>query len=354
MGTAKRQTAGQHRVRRKTPHWASWPDAELLELKICDLGLRVDRTPLEARVERLYAELESRGLRFKPHVWLSSEWFSPDGVPGIAIPFYLGHPRLTRLEAKQMLEVDGGTAASCMRILRHEAGHAIDTAFRLHFRKRWREVFGPYSQRYPQYYRPRPNSRSYVLHLDAWYAQAHPAEDFAETFAVWLTPRSNWRQAYRNWPTALAKLRYVDELMAEIDGQTPRVRSRARIEPLSDLRTTLEQHYRRKRRRFGAAWPDYYDADLRRLFSDEPRFQSRPRASVFLRAIRQEIRGEVASWTGAHSYTVNQVLQTMIERCRELKLRLALSREEARRQATLLLTVHTMNCLHGRRHEIAL
>ena len=34
------------------------------------------------------------------------------------------------------------------------------------------------------------------------YAASHPEEDFAETFAVWLTPRSNWRQSFpgRNRP----------------------------------------------------------------------------------------------------------------------------------------------------------
>ena len=134
----------------------------------------------------------------------------------------------------------------------------------------------------------------------------------------------------------------------------PRKRSRAHIDPLSAQKQTLAQYYRRKRKRYGAAWPDYYDDDLRRLFSDDRRFADQPRASVFLRAIRKDIRGEVASWTGAHSYTVNQVLHAMIERCRELKLRLAVPRAEAKAQATILLTVHTMNCLHGRRHEIAL
>src|SRR6266567_3408508 len=95
-----------------------------------------------------------------------------------------------KLERKQMLEVEGGTDTECLRILRHEAGHALDTAFRLHFRRQWRELFGSFAQRYPDFYKPKPKSRNYVLHLRAWYAQAHPAEDFAETFAVWLQPRS--------------------------------------------------------------------------------------------------------------------------------------------------------------------
>ena len=173
--------------------WHRLSDEHLLDLRICDLALKIKGSFLEPHIKRLYSELNDRGIRFKPHVWLSEEWFSPDGVPGIAIPFYLAHPRLMKLERKQMLEVEGGTDTECMRILRHEAGHALDTAFRLHFRRHWRELFGSFAQHYPDFYKPKPKSRKYVLHLPAWYAQAHPAEDFAETLAVWLTSRSRWR-----------------------------------------------------------------------------------------------------------------------------------------------------------------
>ena len=145
---------------------------------MCDLKLRIQGTPLERRIDKLYKELESREIPFRPHCWLSDEWFSPDGVPGIAIPFYLAHPRLARLERRQVLEVEGGTEEWCMRILRHEAGHALDTAFGLHRRRMWRETFGKYSEPYPDYYSPRPYSKSFVVHLDSWYAQSHPAEDF--------------------------------------------------------------------------------------------------------------------------------------------------------------------------------
>jgi hypothetical protein len=321
-------------------------------MRMRDLGLRLEETALLGRVKRLYGELERRGIRFRPHAWLSSEWFSPDGSPGIAVPFYLAHSRLIKLEARQMLQVEGGTAATCMRILRHEAGHAIDTAYRLHFKRRWRDVFGRYSEPYPRFYRPRPNSRSFVLHLDSWYAQAHPAEDFAETFAVWLTPRSNWRRQYRDWPDALSKLEFVDRLMQEIAGRPPAIRSRTKVEPLSRISRTLEQHYRMKRKRYGAAWPDIYDRELRRIFSNDPRYARRPAASHFLRSIRPRIRTTVAEWTSAHTYTVDQVLQDMIERSRELKLRLALPRNQAKTLAVILLTVHTMNCLHAHRHEI--
>ena len=123
-----------------------------------------------------------------------------------------------RLERKQLLDVEGGTEEWCLRILRHEAGHALDNAFRLRYTRRWREVFGRASEPYPEFYRPRPYSRSYVQHLEMWYAQAHPVEDFAETFAVWLKPRSGWRTHYHDWP-ALKKLEYVDEVMQTIRRQ---------------------------------------------------------------------------------------------------------------------------------------
>ena len=183
-------------------------------MRFCDLKLQIERTPLARRVRRLYRELDKRQIGFRPHVWLSEEWFSPDGVPGIAVPFYLAHPRLERLERRMMRNVEGGSAESAMRILRHEAGHAIDTAYRLRRRRRWREVFGPASLPYPDSYTARPGSRRYVQHLGDWYAQAHPCEDFAETFAVWLKPNSSWRRNYAQWP-AFNKLEFVDELLGE-------------------------------------------------------------------------------------------------------------------------------------------
>jgi hypothetical protein len=344
---SKRRTS-----RRPRRAWVHYTDDSLLDVRLCDLDLRVERTTLEPRIRQLYQELEDRGLRFRPHVWLSSEWFSPDGIPGIAIPFYLAHPRLMKLEARQMLEVEGGRHGQCMRILRHEAGHAIDTAFRLHYRKRWRETFGRYSVPYPRYYSPNPNSRNYVLHLDAWYAQVHPAEDFAETFAVWLTPRSSWRQRYADWPLVLRKLEYVDELMAEIAHRSAPVRSRARIDPLPRLKTTLGQHYRAKQRHYSREWSSAFDRDLSRLFSQDPRYANRPTAASFLRGLRPEICETVSQWTGAHRYTVDQIVQELSERCRELKLRLALPPREARTQAVIMLTVQTMNFMRAGRYEI--
>lgn len=328
-------------------------DEALWDTRLCDLPAEIEGTAVAHRVARLYSELKDRRIRLMPHLWFSNEWFSPDGIPGIALPFYLSHKRLKKLEMKQMLEVEGGGERECLRILRHEAGHAIDTAYRLHYRKRWRELFGSFTEPYPETYTPKPDSRDHVLHLRRWYAQAHPAEDFAETFAVWLDPNSRWKVRYRGWP-AMRKLVYVDELMKEIVDQPPVIKSRRKIEPLSHFKYTIRQHYRDKRLHYATEWPDFYDRDLRRIFSSDSEFADRPTAANFLRRIRPEIRHLVADWTGTYQYTIDQVLQDMIDRCRELKLRLAMDESEGKQHAMVMLTVQTMNYVHAGHYRVAL
>lgn len=328
-------------------------DDELLAMRMCDLNLSLTGTMIEERIDQLYEELAERGISFRPHCWLSDEWFSPDGVPGIAIPFYLAHPRLMRLERKQVLEVEGGNQEWCMKILRHEAGHCIDSAFRLRRRKRYREVFGRVSAPYPDYYRPKPYSRSFVLHLDMWYAQSHPVEDFAETFAVWLRPRSRWKTQYRGWP-ALKKLDYVSATMESIRNRKPLVHSRAHIDPMRSIKKTLKEHYENKRAHYGLEHPSFYDRDLRRLFSSKPEHAKNTTACSFLRRCRTELRKSVAKWTGEYQYTIDQVLSEMIDRSRELRLRLSTNESETKRDLMILLTVQTMNYLHEGNHRVAL
>jgi hypothetical protein len=333
--------------------WATWADDKLLELRFCDLQLRIEDTPLAERVAELYAELEERGIGFRPHVWLSDEWFTPDAVPGVAIPFYLAHPRLARLEESLMLEVEGGTPEWCMRILRHEAGHAIDNAYALRRRRKRQQLFGRSSTPYPEYYLPKPYSRSFVLHLDSWYAQSHPDEDFAETFAVWLTPESKWRERYAGWP-ALRKLEYMEATMRQIARRDPVVTTRRVVDPIRRLRRTLGAHYRRKRGHYGLEYPSFFDRDLRRLFSDRPEFRPNLAAARFIGRVRREVRRTVARWTGEYQYTIDQVLGDMIDRCRELGLRLTGPEERAKADFSVLLAVHVMNYLHTGRHKVAL
>jgi len=329
-------------------------DEELLNLRLSDLPVRIEGTPLEERVRRLHFELDESGLRFRPHVWLSEEWFSPDGVPGFAAPFYLAHPRLMRLERRQMLEVEGGTERECLRIMRHEAGHAIDNAFLFRSRPRWRRLFGRFNSPYPDSYQPDPTSRDFVLHLGAWYAQAHPAEDFAETFAVWLaTSRPRWRRRYDGWG-ALDKLEYVDRLMREVAGRPPRSRRRDRVEELSTLRLTLGEHYRRKREHYSFDWPADFDRDLLRVFSDSARHASGPTAASFLRRRGRDLVHAVARGTGLHHYTLAQLLAKMIDRSKLLKLRVAGADDEELRGALVLLTVQAMRVVHAGYHRIPL
>jgi hypothetical protein len=333
--------------------WNTLSDEKLLELRMCDLGLTIEGTELEARIAAIAGELEARGVRFRPRYWLSDEWFTPDGVPGVAIPFYLAHPRLAKLELAQMLEVEGGDETSCLRILRHEIGHAIDNAFELRRRPTRRRLFGNPATPYPEYYTPKPYSKSFVHHLDHWYAQSHPDEDFAETFAVWLDPQSKWGSQYVGWP-AQRKLEYMDRLMRELARRRPAVSSKRLVDPLPRLRKTLGEHYRKKREHYGLDHPDFYDSDLRNLFSDSSAYARNTSAAKFVRRIRKEVRSTVASFTDSYQYTIDQLLEKIIGRCRDLNLRLMDSEESTKVDFMVFLTVQTMNYLHSGRHRVAL
>jgi hypothetical protein len=334
--------------------WSTWPDERLLDLRVCQLGLTIEGSPIEPRLAELDAELQARNLTgFRPHYWISDEWFTPDGVPGVAIPFYLAHPRLEKLERAQMLEVEGGTPEWCMQILRHEAGHAIDNAYRLRLRRRRQQIFGPSYRAYPEYYTPKPYSKSFVLHLDSWYAQSHPDEDFAETFAVWLNPLSDWRARYADWP-AIKKLEFMDALMRGLEGKPMVVRTHKRVDPLPSIRKTLRAHYERKRRHYGLLHPDFYDRDLRRLFSDLPEHAGNMKAARFIARVRRNVRRMVAAWTGEYQYTIDQVIEAMTRRANELNLRLKENEERTTLDFIVLLTVQTMNYLHSGRHRVAL
>ncbi|MGH8221126.1 MAG: putative zinc-binding metallopeptidase [Steroidobacteraceae bacterium] len=316
--------------------WTRLTDEQLLATRLCDLGLAVETSRLALHVRRLYGELEARGIRFKPHAWLSEEWFSPDGVPGIAIPFYLAHPRLERLERRVMREVEGGNSRWLMRILRHEAGHALDNAYRLRRRRRWREVFGPASLPYPHRYRARPGSRRYVHHLGEWYAQAHPTEDFAETFAVWLKPNSDWRKTYAAWP-AFHKLNLVDELMASVRGATAPVRNRLRIDSIASDTRTLAELYRRKLARRRSDRRGFAQELLLKAFSVERERPRAVRAGTLLRASRATLVAAVSRELSLPRYSVYQILRMLIERCERLGLYIRGSRRDAERNGRWIL-----------------
>lgn len=331
--------------RLKPPRWANWPSERLLDLQLCELDVKLAGTWVEDLTQRVVAELKTRKISLKPRFWLSDEWFSPDGVPGVAVPFYVAQPRLVRLERQQMLEAEGSSRGECAKLLRHEIGHAVQTAYHLSRRRGFTSLFGTPGSRYPQWYRPNPRSRRFVQHLDGWYAQSHPAEDFAETFAVWLRPRTYWRKRYAGWP-AMEKLEYVDALMGSIAGEKPKVTSRETPYSLPTLRRTLRTHYQRKREHYTVGFADTYDDALLELFSQKPRRPGQETAAAFLRRHRREIRDLVARWTGQYRYPLDQVLKEMIGRCRELRLRRVCSERESMANFAVLLTAHTMQRIY--------
>jgi len=330
--------------------WLSLSDEELLDLKFSELNLQFEGTAIDRRIQRLWDELDARGFRFSPHFWFATEWFAPEHIPGVGVPFYLAHPRLMRLERKQVFEVEGKTEQSAMKLLRHETGHAFDTAYQL-FRKRgYQRLFGKTSTPYPQYYTPRPYSRSYVLHLDLWYAQAHPMEDFAETFAVWLGNPKTWRKKYKGW-RALKKLEYIDEVLNEIKQEPPVVTSRRRVGTITRLQKTLRQHYEEKRERYGLDDKAFYDRELVRLFTVGTSNEGRTAAS-FLRSHRGELRRSVAKWTGESTFTVDQIVEQMIERSAELKLRAIGDEQQLLNDTIAMLAVQATNSLLSGRYGI--
>ncbi|OGX32044.1 MAG: hypothetical protein A2787_03305 [Omnitrophica WOR_2 bacterium RIFCSPHIGHO2_01_FULL_48_9] len=295
-------------------------EERLLNLHIRDLPITIEGTWLEGCISELSRELQSKGIVFRPSCYLADEWLTPQNETVIGIPFYLAHPRLTALERKMMLEAEGEGQNWCMKLLRHETGHAICYAYNLHKRKKWQKLFGSPSEDYGDTFRFRPYSKNFVRHLDGNYAQYHPDEDFVETFAVWFTPGLDWRTQYKGWG-AFEKLQYVDDLMQEINGQPPLVKNQQKFWRLSTLKITLANYYRKKREYRAEDFPDFHDAGLKKIFAESRLdVQTLPLASDLLEKYHREIVKSVNFYTGEKKYIINQLIKTTQKRCQELKL----------------------------------
>ena len=300
------------------------PDAEpdLLTRPIRDLGLKLEGSPVERHVQQLYREMEAKGLgKFHPACYLTDEWGCPSGEPIIGIPFYLANAELSQLE-KQANDLED--AREIMMYLRHEAGHAFVYAYKLHNKPEWKQMFGSFRRPYRDNYRPSPFSRDYVRHLPGWYAQKHPDEDFAETFAVWLTPRSNWRKRYRGWP-AMQKLRYLDRLVRKL-GKTDPLRRRGITDiTVDEMETTVGDFFHRNGHENGREEVPVTeltpDADLRDLFPVSKRKKSAQAASEFLHQHRKALIDKVAQWTGAQRPLIKALIDNISKRAGELDLR---------------------------------
>lgn len=325
---------------------ANISEEELMSFRICDLPLAIEGTWLVECIEELYKELQNKGISFKPVCYLSDEWLTPENEPTIGIPFYLAHPALTKVEKKIMLEAEGETKAWCMKLLRHEAGHAISYAYRLNKKKKWKEIFGPSSQEYKDTCRFRPYSKNYVRHLEGFYAQYHPDEDFVETFAVWLTPGADWEKQYQGWK-ALRKLRYVDKLISSIKDKEPAVKKGKQFWNIKNLEITLRNFYKKKTRLREEYFPHFHDNNLRRIFIEKTAdTQGLPSAIEILRKYKGSILKDVAIGTGEKKYVIGDLLKAIYKRCRELKLVAKDSEPVVVMRVSVYVTTLVMNYLY--------
>ncbi len=332
-------------------------EEELLNTRLCDLPIAIEGTWVEECVRQLYDELKSKGLEFLPQCYLADEWLTPEGETVIGIPFYLAHPVLTKLERKMMLEAEGEGKAWCMQLLRHEAGHAITYAYALNERKEWQDIFGSSQEEYGDTYKFKPYSKNFVRHIDGFYAQYHPDEDFVETFAVWLTPDSNWQERYQGWK-ALGKLQFVDTLMNSIKGQPPVKKKGRKLWDQKRLTITLRKYYANKRRQVQEEFPDFHDVQLNKIFKalspeewiafrkEQKRNRNLLSAEALIRMYAKNILNSVDRCTGERKYIINDLLKNIALRARQLNLIVPDSQAIALMQLSVYVTSLVANYRH--------
>src|SRR5437763_8036028 len=324
----------------KTP-----PDVrDVLTKPIRDLNLKIEGSSVERYVQQLYRELDRKGLKkFRPKVYLSDEWGCPSEEPVIGIPFYLADPKLEKLE-REMNDLED--ARQIMMYLRHEAGHAFNYAYELYKTHEWHDKFGSFRKPYRDNYKPVPFSRSFVRHMEGWYAQKHPDEDFAETFAVWMTPRSNWRKRYKGWG-AMAKLKYMERIgkkFGDVDPLRPQGDTDITVEEMGD---TVEQFYTNHTEDTRDTGELLLDADLQDIFnvSSRKRKGVRP-AAEFLRDNRKVITDKLTYWTGVRRPLIKKLVDAIEKRSDELKLRVESENEKQNlTELTVFCTALAMNYL---------
>ncbi|MBV9342072.1 MAG: putative zinc-binding metallopeptidase [Acidobacteria bacterium] len=314
----------------------------LLNTRIRDLGLRIEGSAVEKYVEQLYRELGQKEItKFRPACYLTDEWGCPSGEPVIGIPFYLARPDLAEIE-KQHNDLED--SREIMMYLRHEAGHAFNYAYKLHRTPEWKQVFGPYRRPYRENYRPVLFSKDYVRYLPGWYAQKHPDEDFAETFAVWLTPRSGWRKRYRGWQ-AMLKLRYVDRMLRHLRNIEPgRRRGRPDV-TVAEMEMTVGEFYRHSTEQIPLLDVNL-DSDLATMFRTRKKNSSAEAAEAFLARHRKSLVDQISSWTAMQRAPVRKLMDTIARRSAEMGLRIDRRKElEHLSEFTVFATTLVMNHL---------
>jgi hypothetical protein len=327
--------------------WEHLSDDDLLEVRLSDLGLRFQDTDLPLRLMQLHDELADRGILLRPRCYLSDEWHTGDGEWSIGVPFFLAHPRLKALEFQMMLNIEGSTPAWFMRLLRHEAAHALDHAYRLSRRADWQRVFGSPRVAYrPELYSADAFSRAHVRNLPDNYAQAHPFEDFAETFAVWLNPLVQWRTRYKGWP-ALKKLRFVDRLMKELAGKAPPRRKPRRTFELSTLRLTLRTYYERKFKLYEVHDLSVTLPVMKQIFKATRSPARGGEGAGLIRKHRRTLMDSITSWSGERRVGVTSVVDGLAQLCEENRLALRDAPEATLVRVSVLAATLVANRLHA-------
>jgi hypothetical protein len=315
---------------------------EILSKPIQQLGLKLEGSPLERFVQQLYKELDAKGLKkFRPKCYLTDEWGCPNMEPVIGIPFYLADPKLQRLES-EMNDIED--SRQIMMYMRHEAGHAFNYAYELYKTEEWRNLFGPFRRPYRDNYKPVPFSRQFVRHMEGWYAQKHPDEDFAETFAVWMTPRSNWRKRYKDWG-AMKKLLYMDRIgrkFGDIDPSRPQGDTDITVE---EMEVTVGEFYQKALEQQLTPGELPLDTDLRDIFAVSKRRRKGVRAaSDLLKENRKLLVDKVNYWTGVQRPLVKKLVEAIESKTAELGLRADVKCErEYLTEVTVYATALAMN-----------
>ncbi len=266
---------------------------------------------------QLKSELRDHGLSVDFHLWVSDEWFCPDGVPGFALPFYLFNPDLMKIHRMETGRVEGRTDREILKLMRHELGHAIDNAYGLRKDKERQDVFGPSSRDYPEHYAPRAYSKSFIRYLGDHYAQSHPDEDFAETFAYWLDPEKMWH--LKSFSKNLQKkLHCMNRMMRKIRNQQPKLTNQFVVEPIAKNSETLGEYYARFKRERALICYKRIDRNLTRAFSFSSGQASTVTLAQFLKSRKKQMARDVAKTEGVYKYEAELALKKIIERAEGL------------------------------------
>jgi len=325
-------------------------ESNLFRVPIRELALAIEGTRLAPLIDQFKSELADHGITaVTPRFHLSTEWGVPFGTVVIGIPFYLARPELLELHREEVGHIEGFNSADILRYLRHEMGHVLNYAYELYEREEWVKLFGSINQPYLEDYRPQPFSRRFVRHLPGWYAQKHPDEDWAETFAVWMTPGRKWQDEYAAWPLVRQKVAYCDRVMQEIRALPPKVTATDLDEDVSELTMSLADYY--KAAAADAPSAAGLDGDLKSIFDDLPVGEAavpelKP-AAPLIRSLERQLMADVFRWTGHFPEKTRALMRDLARRAEALKqVYPAAAEEQVRASVIVLVTALAMNHVH--------